>query len=205
MMSDKFWLDDITILFDPRHIKEIWPYGDYPLARRLNALSRLVLLLSVISYLVFESGKIIMSCVVTLVVICILYKNEQIIGMKNLKKQIHLEGFNNPDYYKSVKDNYTSPTKKNPLMNVMLTDIKDNPKRKPAAPAFNSIVEKEINDAALNRKLFADLGDNLSFEGSMRNFYSMPNTSIPNNQEDFAKFCYGDTGYCRNKYKTVPE
>ena len=171
MMSDKFWLDDITILFDPRHIKEIWPYGDYPLARRLNALSRLVLLLSVISYLVFESGKIIMSCVVTLVVIFILYKNEQIIGMKNLKKQIHLEGFNNPDYYKSVKDNYTSPTKKNPLMNVMLTDIKDN----------------------------------LSFEGSMRNFYSMPNTSLPNNQEDFAKFCYGDTGYCRNKYKTVPE
>lgn len=205
MMSDKFWLDDITILFEPKHIKEIWPYGDYPLARRLNALSRLVLLLSVISYLVFDSGKIIMSCVVTLVIICILYKNEQIIGMKNLKKQIHLEGFNNPDYYKSVKNNYTNPTRKNPLMNVMLTDIKDNPKRKPAAPAFNSIVEKEINDAALNSKLFADLGDNLSFEGSMRNFYSMPNTSIPNNQEEFAKYCYGDTGYCRNKYSTTLE
>jgi len=83
--------------------------------------------------------------------------------------------------------------------------IKDNPKRKPAAPAFNSIVEKEINDAALNRKLFSDLGDNLSFEGSMRNFYSMPNTSIPNSQEKFAQYCYGDTGYCRNQYKTVAE
>ena len=104
-----------------------------------------------------------------------------------------------------MKNNYTTPTKENPLMNVMLTDIKDNPKRKPAAPAFNSIVEKEINDAALNRKLFSDLGDNLSFEGSMRNFYSMPNTSIPNSQEKFAEFCYGDTGYCRNKYKTVAE
>ena len=169
-MSDKFWLDDITILFDPKSIKEIWPYGDYPLARRLNALSRLVLLLSAISYLVFDSGKIIMSCVVTLVVICILYKNQQIIGIKNLKKQIHLEGFNNPEYYKTVKNNYTTPTKENPLMNVMLTDIKDNPKRKPAAPAFNSIVEKEINDAALNRKLFSDLGDNLSFEGLYEKF-----------------------------------
>ena len=36
-MSDKFWLDDITILFDPKSIKEIWPYGDYQLAKRLIA------------------------------------------------------------------------------------------------------------------------------------------------------------------------
>ena len=32
----------------------------------------------------------------------------------------------------------------------------------------------------------------------MRNFYSMPNTSVPNAQEEFAKFCYGDMKSCKD-------
>ena len=31
----------------------------------------------------------------------------------------------------------------------------------------------------------------------MRNFYSMPNTQIPNNQKDFANFCYGNMPSCK--------
>jgi len=31
----------------------------------------------------------------------------------------------------------------------------------------------------------------------MRNFHSMPNTSIPNNQKDFAMFCYGSMKSCK--------
>ena len=44
------------------------------------------------------------------------------------------------------KDNFTAPTKQNPLMNVTLPEIKYNPKRKSAAPSFNPQVEKEINE-----------------------------------------------------------
>ena len=43
-----------------------------------------------------------------------------------------------------------------------------------------------------NNKLYKNLGDNLNFENSMRNFYTMFNTQIPNNQKEFALFCYGD-------------
>ena len=39
--------------------------------------------------------------------------------------------------------------------------------------------------------------NNLSFEHMSRNFYSMPNTQIPNNQGEFAKFCYGDMKSCK--------
>ena len=87
-------------------------------------------------------------------------------------------------------------------MNVSLPEIKYNPKRKPAAPSFNPEVEKDINKKAgnvgIDPRLFKDLGDKLDFENSMRQFHSTPNTSIPNDQEAFAKFCYGDMPSCKD-------
>ena len=35
----------------------------------------------------------------------------------------------------------------NPIMNVMLPEIQDNPERLSAAPSYNSAVEKEINES----------------------------------------------------------
>ena len=32
----------------------------------------------------------------------------------------------------------------------------------------------------------------------MRNFYTMPNTQIPNNQKKFAEFCYGNMPSCKD-------
>ena len=82
-------------------------------------------------------------------------------------------------------------------MNVLLPEIQYNPKRKPAAPAFNPVVEKEINAAAADPRLFLDLGDNIAFDQSMRNFYAMPNTTIPNDQKGYAEFLYGNMPSCR--------
>ena len=92
------------------------------------------------------------------------------------------------------------PTKKNPVMNILMNEYKENPHRKPAAPAYNDTVHKEINENATtqDKRLFKNLGDNLSFENSMRNFYAMPNTQIPNNQKEFAEFCYGNMPSCKD-------
>ena len=38
----------------------------------------------------------------------------------------------------------------------------------------------------------ADLESNLNFETSMRQFYSIPGSSVPNGQEKFLDFCYGN-------------
>ena len=101
----------------------------------------------------------------------------------------------------SHKSQFTKPKKNNPLMNVLLPEIKYNPKRKMAAPSFNRAVEKEINKMAGNvgpdPRLFLDLGDSVSFEQSMRNFYSTANTKVPNDQTAFAKYCYGDMPSCK--------
>ena len=89
-------------------------------------------------------------------------------------------------------------------MNVLLPEIKYNKDRKPAAPSYNTSVLRNINKVAQdpelsdklvdNSKLYRDLGDNLTFEHTMRNFHTMPNTKIPNDQKKFAEFCYGNMG-----------
>ena len=49
----------------------------------------------------------------------------------------------------------------------------------------------------MNPRLFLDLGDNITFDRSMRNFYAMPNSQVPNNQTKFAEFCYGNMPSCK--------
>ena len=48
--------------------------------------------------------------------------------------------------YNIIKSDYTEPAVNNPSMNILLTEIADNPQRKEAAPAFNPIVEAKINE-----------------------------------------------------------
>ena len=92
----------------------------------------------------------------------------------------------------------TMPNKKNPLMNVLLPQIQDDPDRLPAAKSYEPKIEKKINKAAADPKLFGDLGDNISFVQSMRNFYTTASSTVPNSQRDFANFCYGNMASCKD-------
>ena len=92
----------------------------------------------------------------------------------------------------------TMPTKDNPLMNVLLPQIQDDPHRLPAAKSYEPKIEKKINKAAADPKLFGDLGDNISFVQSMRNFYTTASSTVPNSQRDFANFCYGNMASCKD-------
>ena len=202
-MGDNFWLNNPNILLDRDYITEIWPSEDLEYSAKLNALTRLVILLSLIGYFLTKSIKIPISAIVTLCVIVMLYKSKA--GKKKKKKNLEIvkEGFKNlKEDYKEDKDKFKIPTKENPLMNVMLTEIDNNPKRKPAAPSYDEDIKIKINEKAANigleKKLFRDLNDSISFDHSMRNFHTMPNTQIPNNQMEFAKFCYGNMPSCKD-------
>ena len=55
------------------------------------------------------------------------------------------------------------------------------------------IVSNFDDDSKIKKKLFSNLGDSFEFEQfAQHNFYATPNTQIPNNQKEFAEFCYGD-------------
>jgi hypothetical protein len=182
---------------------------------KLNAISRFVIIASLLGYLITLNMGIIFVGIITLAVIAILYhvQSNKIIAdekAKELPPKIK-ESFTNAILYNEVKDDYTNPKENNPMMNVLLPEISYNPTRNEAAPAFNAEVEKNINNSTkdyvvdttfsdestkqkeyIKRKLFSDLGDSYTFDDSMRNFYTNPNTTIPNDQGGFANFCFGD-------------
>jgi hypothetical protein len=210
-----FWLNEPTILFDKKQITEIWPNPNMSNMEKLNSISRFVIIASLLGYLITLNIGIIFVGIVTLAVIAILYhvqSNKAKVDEKAKELQPKIkESFTNSVLYNEVKDDYTNPKENNPMMNVLLPEISYNPTRNEAAPAFNAEVEKSINNSTkdyvvdttfsdesakqkeyIKRKLFSDLGDSYTFDYSMRNFYTNPNTTIPNDQAGFANFCFGD-------------
>jgi len=194
-MVSVFWLDNPSILFNKKKIMELWPQSEYSFECKLNAITRLVILLTILGYLFTRSIRIVVTGLITIGVVVILYKSHH--KKKKLNKKMLKEGFTSPELYEKVKSSFMKPTQKNPLMNVLLPEIQYNPQRKPAAPAFNPTVEKNINKKVADPRLFLDLGDNIAFDQSMRNFYATANTTIPNDQKAFAEYCYGTMPSCR--------
>jgi len=207
-MTTPFWTTDPTILFNSEHINQIYPKEKMSVEEKINAISRLIIILTFLGYLITQTVKIVITGVITLGVLVLLYN---VRNRGNLNKTKVVEGFSsvNPKYYDLMKPNFTSPSENNPLMNVLLTDIADNPMRKQAAPSFNKEVEKIINnktqqfissefkDPNIDQRLFRDLGDAFEFDQSMRTFYATQNTKIPNDQTSFADFLYGDMISCK--------
>ena len=201
-MTNTFWLNDPTILFNKEYITELWPTGKMTLAAKLNAITRIVILLSILGYLVTRSFKIPISAIVTIVILIIIYKTQKKKKLKEAYENISMqEEIIREQLETNAQGPFTQPNPANPLMNVLLPEIKDNPTRKAAAPSFNPVVEKEINNSAgnvgIDPRLFVDLGDKLSFENSMRQFYPTANTRVPNDQTAFAEFCYGNMPSCK--------
>ena len=205
----KFWIYDISVLANKHHLLEIWPYQYLSMERKFNSISRLIIYLTVLGCFLTKQINVLVSGVVTILVFITLYHVQ-----KNNKKEGLVSGQLNQfekgasDFKNIMKDKFTLPTRKNPLMNVMMDDYKYNNKRKTAAPSYNKSIEKNINKVSKhpslsdkltdNNKLFRDLGDNLNFEHTMRNFHTMPNTKIPNEQRRFAEFCYGNMASCKD-------
>jgi hypothetical protein len=225
MPSTPFWLNEPTILFNKKYIGSVWPSENMSSVEKLNAISRFVIVASLLGYLITLNLKIILVAIVTLAVIAILYNVQRNQQAKNTStsdgngngngngknKQNIKEGFANAMLYYELKNDYTNPKENNPMMNVLLPEISYDPKRSEAAPSYNPEVEKDLNNKTkdyivdttfgdgtkkqqeyIRRKLFSDIGDNYGFDNSMRNFYTNPNTTIPNDQGGFANFCFGD-------------
>ncbi len=201
-MSHTFWLNNPSVLFNKDHITDIWPSQADNTETKLNAYTRLVILLTIVGYTLTRSFRIVISSAVTLVIIVLLYKIRKHADVKKkINKKIVKEGFTGRKLYEKTKQAFTNPTKKNPLMNVLLPEIKYNPNRKAGAPSFNPSVEEKINESAGNvgpdPRLFLDLGDSINFEQSMQRFYTTANSRVANDQTAFAKFCYGDMPSCK--------
>ena len=143
VMTEIFWLKDPMSLLNKDYITNVVPSKDLSYDAKLNAITRLIIIICVLGYLLTRNIRIIISAIISIIGIIIMYNINK--GKQNQKKIIGKalkEGFNSDILYNLSKSSMTTPTKENPLMNVMLPEIQDNPKRNMAAPSFAPKVEK---------------------------------------------------------------
>jgi hypothetical protein len=101
-----------------------------------------------------------------------------------------------PEVTTALMRDCQQPTKNNPFANRILTDDID---RDPACPA------EEVDDKVqmlLNESRPNDLTDPYGRNTGDRQFYSMPNTQITNDQEAFANWCWGNNDTCKSNHNT---
>lgn len=216
-MSIPFWFDDPTILFNKSYINELWPTNVMTYEQKLNAITRLIIILTIIGYIFTLSIKLLFVFGVTIIMIQLLYlyyKNNnnndddikrKIEGMTNYNdKKSNI--IRNPETLETfLKTDFKEGTKKNPFSNVLLTQINDEPERKLAPPAFNVDVSEDItknvkkaiqymNPGIKNtdKQLFGDLWSNFELDQSNRRFFSTANTRVSNDQTAYANFLYGN-------------
>jgi hypothetical protein len=186
--------------------------------QKLNAISRLIILLTILGYILTMSKRVLAVGVITLLVIFILYNMRKQKLTKDMLENFEVQGnevtgmfdnkpksFVNPVTLDAVlRTEFKEGNKKNPFSNVLLTQINDDPNRKAAPPAFNVNVDEDITKNVkravqmmnpgiknTNKQLFGDLWQQFELDQSNRAFYSTPNTRVANDALAFGNFLYG--------------
>ena len=72
-MKERIWIDDPSVLLNKQHITNLWPTSNMKIAEKINAITRLIIILTFLGYLISRSVKIIITGVITLGVLIFLY------------------------------------------------------------------------------------------------------------------------------------
>ena len=219
-----FWGNHPEVLLNKNELLELWPTPEMSYESKLNSITRLILLLTMFGFIFTFSLQLFFIGMITILLIYFLYftkfkegfdlnnlvpttLGESILGKKN-----NLQKIINPEtLQENIKSDFYPTSSKNPFSNVLQTDIKYDPDRKSAPPAFNPQVYDDItvstkkmvqdlNPTILNtnKQLFGDLYEQFNLDQSNRIFFSTANTRVANDQGAFANYLYGDMPSCRN-------
>lgn len=210
--SDKFWYHDMSIIIQSNRLTEFFPTYDQTLEERFNALVRLSLYSSVVLYYYHKNYRYFSIFIGTLLLTYYVYMNNpekrvkdvdvEVVAKPKVKTenqtQKGVESLENVD-----KPVCTRPTLDNPFMNVTMKDYLNVDEKtqtivdRPAACDTTDENVKRSMDEMFNHNLFKDVNDVFGKMNSQRQFYTMPNTTIPNAQDDFAKWLYANPKTCK--------
>ncbi|XWV25195.1 hypothetical protein QJ856_gp0577 [Tupanvirus deep ocean] len=193
-----FWLDDPTILFRNGNYYRIFPTTEMTKIQMLNSLTLFFLYLTILYLLFCSNWDYIYIPIIAIIIIIFLYFIQ-----KHDSNESATEHFSETNFYdtnKKIKKNTEKkscrkPTMNNPFMNITMADLMDDPERDSAC-----IEPKDINKEMIsnyNDKIFNDVNDVYDRGHAQRQFYTMPVTTIPNDQTAFAKWLYEAPETCK--------
>jgi hypothetical protein len=211
-----FWAENPNVIFQQQYFFEFFPSENMTYSQKLNAVSRMIIYLTFFMFIFTKSIRLLIISLITLSSIYFLYNHQK--QEKRKLENKNLENFTSSVAKDLLEQNnielqgnvFANPTSINPFSNVLISDYDYNVNKKPAAPSFNTNVNNDIliqakqlvseanpDQPDISDKLFKDLGEQFVFEQSLRPFHSNPSTTIPNDQQGFAEFCYGSMVSCK--------
>ena len=180
------WYENIWFFLDYKKLGCFFPSAEMKLDEQLNCIMRFTIYF-VISLLLLTQNINYLYILIFVSFITVLIHNvdnSDIVKEKELFDKLNI-----------TRDNHTNhtykPSEDNPFMNVMPGDYKKFPNRPPAGTWTDKNVRHNVN-SKFEGGLTRSKNDIYKKNASDRQYYSMPSTTIPNNQEGFAKWLYNN-------------
>ena len=194
------WTTNISILYEKKYIFEIIPNKQFDFNRKLNSLLRLSIYFAIIMYVLDQTNsKMFYIPFVVAIFTYILSQKyqETFIGQINtdLMNDINHKNDENDhnDLISKFSKNCNIPTKENPFMNPLLTDLNTEYFEKEACDSYNNKgIQREIEKNFTN-DLIRDVNDIFGKENSQRQFYTIPK----HDQGSFARWLYATPPTCK--------
>lgn len=188
--EEKIWYEDLAGFLGPDRYYVILPMQNMTLEEKLNAIVRFFAYLGVLMVLLKGNYKYLFFGLVAALVTVLVYQNER-------RGKAEAERFLEATQ-RTIVDNKicARSTVDNPFMNPSVLDIAENPERPPACSLENAAVA-DVVETNFNERLFRDVSDLYGNMSSQRQYYTMPSTTIPNDQTGFAEWCFGRGRSCK--------
>ena len=185
-MDNKIWIEDVEILFREDKLREFIPLDTMSDYEKVNAITRFSIYFSIVLYILKDDIKYFYIPFLTCIVIYFLYS-------VNTTGQRFEDIDDSYVDIKPKKANYKLPSKNNPFMNLNITDYGTSKISKPALKGnkVNKIVSSYFD------KMYKNTDDLHDKETFLRQYYTMPVTTVPDNRLKFAKWCYRGKRKCK--------
>ncbi len=216
-MSDRiaqdFWFNNFKVLYENENYILFFPQQGTSKIEQLNAIARFSIYLFVLLLLFGDPQNTLWLYIPIFLLLStiVLWKlmDKQIIASDNEEKGEHLDI--DPTQNKIIglldesKNKQTTnttcrkPTENNPLMNSLPYDYEEDLDVSACSIEDPNIAQQAKNE--FNKNLFRDSNDLYEKANSQRTYYSMPSTTIANDQKAFAEWCYGVPETCKTNQK----
>lgn len=190
---EKIWYEDVVhFLLNPDSMTRFIPDSNHTLVENLNACMRFAIYLTILLLIIKRDQHMLAIMIVVGVITSMvyLYDKSQLASKQELFDKLGLEKD------KRSKEVCMRPSPENPFMNVAITDYTDFPNRPRACDITRKSTKRQVADM-FNNGLYRDVDDIFNKKASDRQFYTMPNTMIPNNQQAFAEWCFKTGKTCK--------
>lgn len=187
LKTDDIWYRNVSILVTPSRLIEFFPNKHNTLQENLNSLVRLGVYGSLIVAMYKRDSRILVWIFVVMLLTYVINETYK------TKEELEIQSFENL----KTREKTPRPTINNPFMNPTYLD-----KHKEAVEEYHQDTQKaEATRQDIKEKfeynLYSDIEDVFNRGNSQRQFYTVPSTTIPSDQEKFKNFLFGGMASCK--------